>query len=79
MKDWRGVDITPGCMVVWTDSQNKPVVGTVTKLNEYTAQVAVVDFVGVRSMPKCAVLYGKLTVVELPDVEEDDELFCRKV
>lgn len=72
MKDWRGVDIKPGCMVLWTDSKNKPAVGIVTKLNNWTVQVAVIDFVGDRSMPKCAVLRSKLTVVELPDPEEEE-------
>lgn len=76
MQDWRGVDIKPGCVVLWTDSKNKPAVGSVIKLNDYTAQVAPFDFVGNRVMVRCAIAYWKLTVVELPDPEEEtDELY----
>ena len=67
MKDWRGIDIRIGSMVVWTDRNNLPAAGRVTKLNDYTATVNVREHQGDRTLKNCPVAYKKLTVVILQD------------
>ena len=70
MKDWRGIDIRIGSMVVWTDWNNLPAAGRVVKLNDYTATVNVREHQGSRTLKDCPVLgvaYKKLTVVILQD------------
>lgn len=67
MKDWRGIDIRIGSMVVWTDRNNLPAAGRVIKLNNWTATVDVMEHQGARTLKNCPVAYKKLTVVILQD------------
>lgn len=70
MKDWRGIDIRVGSMVVWTGSDNLPVAGRVIKLNDYTATVNIKEHSGDRRLKNCPVQYKKLTVVILQDTKD---------